>query len=137
MEPIIIKGNRYQDERGTICYNNDFKTLGVKRVYTIVNINADFIRGWQGHKIEQRWFSAIAGSFTIRIVKIDCWDQPSKNLPVLEFVVDCSNMDVVHIPKGYANSIQANEEQSKLLVLSDYELGEVQDEFRFPVDYFN
>ena len=137
MEPVIINGNRFVDGRGAICYNNDFKTLGIKRVYSIENIDAKLIRAWQGHKIEQRWFSAIVGSFTIRLIKIDNWESPTKDLPILEFVVGSENLDVLHVPNGYANSIQANEEHSKLLVLSNYELGEVQDEIRFPVDYFN
>ena len=137
MEPKLIKGNNHQDERGIIRYNNDFKALGTKRVYTIENVNTSFVRAWQGHKIEQRWFSAIAGSFTIKLVKIDLWENPSKDLPVLEFFLSSENMDVLYVPAGYANSVQANEEQSKLLVFADFELGEVQDEFRFPTDYFN
>lgn len=137
MKPTIIKGNRHQDDRGTIRYNNDFKTLGIKRVYTIENVDTQFIRAWQGHRVEQRWFSAIAGSFTIRLVKIDFWDNPGKDLPVLEFIISSENLDVLYVPAGYANSVQANDEQSKLLVFADYDLGEVQDEIRFPSDYFN
>ena len=137
MGPVIINGNRFVDGRGTICYNNDFKTLGIKRVYSIENVDTKLVRAWQGHKIEQRWFSAIVGSFTIRLIKIDNWETPTKDLPILEFIISSENLDVLHVPMGYANSIQANEEHSKLLVLSNYELGEVQDEIRFPVDYFN
>lgn len=137
MKPAIILGNHFKDDRGTVNFNNDFNALGIKRVYILENNSLDFIRGWQGHQIEQRWFSAIVGSFKIKLIKIDSWENPSKDLPVFEFVLTDNNLDVLHVPQGYISSIQANEDQSKLLVLGDYELGEVQDEFRFPIDYFN
>ncbi|MBF8457194.1 WxcM-like domain-containing protein [Kaistella sp. G5-32] len=137
MEPTIIKGNHFKDDRGTVIFNNDFNALGIKRVYTLENNSTDFARCWQGHKIEQRWFSAISGSFTIKLIEIDLWENPSKDLKVLEFVLSAENLDVLHIPKGFVTSIQADEEQSKLLVFADYELGEIKDEFRFPADYFN
>ena len=137
MEPTLINGNHHQDERGTICFNNDFNALGIKRVYIIQNINTSFIRAWQGHQIEQRWFSATVGSFNIKLIKIDSWDNPTKNLEVLEFVLDAKNLDVLHIPPGFVSAIQALEEDSKLLVFADYFLGEIKDEFRFPGDYFN
>lgn len=137
MGPTLIKGNCHQDDRGTICFNNDFNALGIKRVYTIQNINTSFIRAWQGHQIEQRWFSATSGIFKIKLIKIDFWDSPSKNLEVLEFVLDAENLDILHVPAGFVTSIQAVKEHSKLLVFADYLLGELKDEFRFPGDYFN
>ncbi|KIA89111.1 sugar epimerase [Kaistella jeonii] len=137
MKAKIISGNRHQDDRGTICFNNDFNALGIKRVYTIQNVDSNFIRGWQGHQIEQRWFSAVSGSFKIKLIEIDSWENPSKDLRVLEFILSAENLDVLHIPQGFVTSIQAIDDQSKLLVFADYELGEVQDEFRFPADYFN
>lgn len=137
MEPKIICGNQHQDHRGTIFFNNDFKALGIKRVYIIENADCKFIRAWQGHQIEQRWFSAIAGSFKIKLIEIDHWENPSKNLPVLEFILEANTLDILLIPKGFITSIQANEEQSKLLVFADYDLGEVDDEYRFPNDYFS
>lgn len=137
MKPEIIKGKNHQDERGVIRFNNDFNALGIKRLYSIENVNTTFIRGWQGHKIEQRWFSAIFGSFNIKLIEIDDWESPSKNLPILEFNLSAENLDILHIPEGFVSSIQAREENSKLLLFSDFELGEVNDEYRFPADYFN
>lgn len=137
MEPKIISGNRHQDDRGTICFNNDFSALGIKRVYTIQNVDCNFIRAWQGHRIEQRWFSVVSGSFKIKLIEIDSWENPSKDLKVLEFILSAEHLDVLHVPNGFLNSIQAIDDQSKLLVFADYDLGEVKDEFRFPPDYFN
>lgn len=137
MQPKVIRGNHYTDHRGSLTFNNDFNALGIKRVYTIENKTLDFVRAWQGHRIEQRWFSAIVGSFKIKLIKIDHWEKPSKDLSIWEFTLSAENLDVLHISGGFATSIQALEEKSKLLLFADYQLGEIQDEFRYPSDYFN
>lgn len=137
MNPTIIKGGQFQDERGVLKFNNDFNAFGVKRIYTIENKSTDFIRGWQGHKIEQRWFSVIHGSFKIQLIQISNWENPSKNLPRSEFILKSESLDVLHIPSGYISSIQALEVNSKLLLFADYQLGEIQDEYRFDLNYFS
>ncbi len=136
MIPKVIRGNSRQDQRGTIRFNNDFSPAGVRRMYTIENAYTDFVRGWQGHRIEQRWFSAMSGSFRIKLIKIDDWEQPTESLPQMEFNLEAESCDVLHVPKGFISSIQATEENSKLLVFADYQLGEIKDEYRFPADYF-
>lgn len=133
---MLIKGKHHQDERGILRFNNDFNALGIKRIYTIENIDTNFVRAWQGHKIEQRWFSAIIGSFKIKLVEIDNWENPSKNLKISEFVLKAENLDFLHIPKGFVSSIQALDDDSKLLVFADYQLGEIHDEYRFNTNYF-
>lgn len=136
MKPAIIKGNRYKDDRGILKFNNDFDATEVKRVYTLQNVDSDFIRSWQGHQIEQRWFSSVLGSFKIKIIEPDNWRNPSKNLPVVEFILTAKNLDILHVPAGYITSIQAMEENAILLVFADYKLDENNDEYRFPSDYF-
>ena len=137
MRPQIIKGNFHQDARGILRFNNVFDMQSIKRMYTIENVDSDFIRGWQGHQIEQRWFSPIAGSFKIKLIEPNNWENPSRNLPVLEFVLNAESLDVLHVPPGFISSIQATAPNSKLLVFSDYALGEISDECKFPQDYFN
>ena len=137
LEPEIIRGNHHSDTRGTLTFNNDFNAIAIKRIYTVENASTDFIRAWQGHQIEQRWFSAMVGSFIIKLIKIDSWENPSKDLPVLEFILSSENLDVLHVPAGYVSSIQAKEAASKLMAFADYSLGEIEDEYRFPVNYFN
>ncbi|CAM3324140.1 WxcM-like domain-containing protein [Empedobacter stercoris] len=134
--PQSLKGNRHEDERGIITYNNDFDATQIKRIYTIENHSVDFIRGWQGHKIEQRWFAAMKGSFEIAVIKVDDFNNPSPHLPVQTFSLADEALTYLHIPAGCITAIQAKEENSKLLVLADYALGEVQDEFRFELNYF-
>lgn len=135
--PKIYKGNFFTDERGTIDFNNFFDASEIKRIYIIKNSSVDYKRGWQGHKIEQRWFCALHGSFSIRLIKIDDWQSPSKNLECLEFSLTNKILDVLHVPKGYISCIKAIEKDSKLLVMADYSLGEIVDEYRFKLNYFN
>ena len=136
MIPKLLKGDCHEDSRGALFYNNGFEMSAVKRIYVIENKSTDIIRAWQGHQIEQRWFSAIKGSFKIKLIAIDNWESPSKKSKKFEFVLDSKKLDILHIPSGYVSSIQLLEVRSKLLVMADYLLGAVEDEYRFPVDYF-
>lgn len=136
MTPILIKGNNHQDQRGVVRYNNDFDASRCKRIYIIENCSVAILRAWQGHRIEQRWFSAIQGSFLIQLIAVDNWESPSIFLPKLEYTLSANTLDILHIPSGYISSIQALEENSKLMVMANYQLGEIDDEFRYPFDYF-
>ncbi len=136
MEPTIIKGNVHTDFRGSLFYNNDFDAKEVKRIYFIENKDTNTVRAWQGHKIEQRWFSAVQGSFEIKLIEVDDWENPSKNSFVHSFILKANQLDILHVPKGYISSIQALELNSKLMLMADYLLGEVKDEYRFDADYF-
>ena len=136
MKTNLISGNCHQDERGQLFYNNDFDLASIKRMYVIENHSVDFVRAWQGHKAEQRWFSAVQGRFKIQLIAVDNWDTPSENLPRIEYHLHSEKLDILHIPAGYISSIQALEKKSKLVVMSDYHLGELNDEFRYPTDYF-
>jgi hypothetical protein len=136
MLPQLIKGNSHEDPRGTLIYNNDFDASAIERIYVIENKNTEFVRAWQGHKIEQRWFSAINGSFKIELIAIDDWNRPSKKSGRFEFVLDSKKLDVLHIPAGYVSSIQSVEEGAKLLVMANFALGALEDEYRYESDYF-
>jgi dTDP-4-dehydrorhamnose 3,5-epimerase-like enzyme len=136
MDPKIIQGNSHSDYKGLLLYNNDFDATEVKRIYTIENKDSKFIRGWQGHKIEQRWFSATQGSFKIALIEIDDWQNPSKALLPFTFELKSTQLNILHIPSGFISSIQSLEENSKLLVMADYLLGKIKDEYRYEADYF-
>lgn len=137
MEVKLIKGKHHTDQRGTLTFNNDFKMSDIKRMYTIENETVEFVRAWQGHKTEQRWFSAVAGSFKIKTVEIDNWSAPNKNLKQEEFILNSESLDVLHVPAGFMTSIQALEENSKIVSFANYELNEINDDHRFPSDYFS
>ncbi|KQT24068.1 sugar epimerase [Chryseobacterium sp. Leaf405] len=134
--PKIIHGEKYSDERGRLFFNNNFDVSPVKRIYFIENNSTEYIRGWTGHKIEQRWFTASKGVFIIKLIEIDNWENPSKNSEILEFELSSEKLDILYMPSGYVSAIRAKEENSKLLVMVNYSLGEINDEYRFPSDYF-
>ncbi len=140
MKPELLKGSIHNDSRGKITYNNNFSeqllNRGIKKVYTLQNTDTVFVRAWQGHAVEQRWFSALSGKFRVFLIEIDDWSHPSRDLAQLEFILTADQMEVLHVPAGYASSIQAMEESSVLLVMADYAQGELQDDYRFPADYF-
>ena len=135
MIPSIIFGGKYKDDRGLLRYNNSFDASIVKRIYIIEN-NLNFIRGWQGHKIEQRWFSAIKGQFKIQLIKIDNWIEPDKELKKTTFNLSDNTLDILQIPAGYITSSKSDEEGAKLLVMSDYMLNEISDNYKYPTNYF-
>lgn len=132
----LLEGKRHEDVRGVITYNNDFDASNIKRIYTIENHSTTFIRGWQGHQIEQRWFAAMKGAFEIAVIQVDDFENPSPYLPIQTFNLTDETLTYLQIPAGCITAIQANEKDSKLLVLSDYSLGEIKDEYRYPINYF-
>ncbi len=136
MEPNLILGNCHQDQRGILKYNNQFDASKVKRMYLIQNATREFNRGWQGHKIEQRWFSAMTGKFTIQLIKVDDWKNPDEKLKPFVFELSSEELHFLHIPSGYISCIQAQSEHAKLLVMADYHLGEINDDYRFSLEQF-
>lgn len=133
---MLLEGKKHQDERGIITYNNEFDASQVKRIYTIENLSNNFIRGWQGHKVEQRWFACMQGSFEISVIEVDDFENPLKDLTITKYLLTDEVLTYLHIPSGCITAIQSKENNSKLLVLADYGLGEINDEYRFPIDYF-
>lgn len=135
MNPELIKGKIYSDNRGKLSYNNEFDASSVKRIYFIENAE-DFIREWQGHKIEQRWFAAVSGKFLVKLVKVDNWETPDEDLSVVSYELKSEELDILHVPGGFVSSIQALAVDSKLLVMADHFLGEIDDEYRYSKNYF-
>lgn len=136
LAPKIIPGGRHEDLRGVLGFNNSFDMTAVKRLYTISNTIQSPNRGWQGHKVESRWFSSLLGSFEIALIAIDNWDNPPRNSVKLKFMLQDHSCDVLHIPPGYVSCIKMLDNHSKLLVFSDYTLGEINDEFRYDINHF-
>ena len=134
--PQLKTGNGFTDERGTLSFNNEFDASEVKRIYFIENKTTVIVRAWQGHQIEKRWFTAVNGSFLVRLIKIDDWDSPSPKLIPKIYHLVSQDFEILHIPQGYASSIQALEENSKLMVMGNYFLGETKDEYKYDQNYF-
>ena len=136
--PALIPGGSHTDHRGTISFVNDFDMSQIKRFYIIQNNDTSTIRAWRGHITEQRWFSVVQGEFLIRLVKIDDWKSPSKDLAVEEYSLSSENPEVLHIPTGYASWVKAAIDHSKLIVFADHGIEHAkEDDYLFPEDYFN
>jgi len=137
LNPVLIPGGQHADHRGTLTFLNDFNMSEIKRFYIIQNKDIDIIRAWRAHKIEQRWFYAVDGEFLIKVVKIDSFESPAKHLPVEEYLISAKSNQVLHIPVGYATSVQATTNESKLLVFADYGIENAKlDDYLYPQDYF-
>lgn len=137
MIPKTIQGGNFSDHRGTISYVNDFKFTNIERFYIISNSEENPIRAWQGHKLDAKNFYCISGSFKIYFVKIDNWENPSKELTVESIFVSVNDSKIVHIPAGYANAIESLEKDSKLISFSTLPLPNVgDDDIRYASDYW-
>lgn len=82
-------------------------------------------------------FYCLRGSFKIHFIKIDNWENPSKNLVIETILVSELESKIVHIPAGYANAIESLESNSKLMSFSTLPLANVKDDdVRYPCDYW-
>lgn len=133
-----IKGGIARDHRGQIRFVNDFDMSVVKRFYIITNKDTELIRGWRAHRIEQRWFYVIRGSFVLDVVRIDNWQNPSRDLLVERLVLNSENQEVVHLTAGFGTAFQATEENSELLVFADKGIEHAPfDDYTYSTDYFS
>lgn len=137
MKPKLIQGGNFKDDRGQIDFVNDFDLSPVKRMYFTTNADTETIRAWQGHKIESRWFTCVKGSFEVKLVCVDNWETPSKKRETFEYKLSANNPQVLYIPNGFLNGFQALEEDSKLMILSNYGLDEnPNDNYRFDLKQY-
>lgn len=137
MQPYILYGVNSTDERGTVGYLNQFDLSRVKRFYTIEHPNTDVVRGWRGHRIDQRWFHVSRGSFLVTLVQIDDWASPNPNGAQLIYTLLELDFPILYMPAGYASKIQALEKDSKMIVFADSTAEEgMEDNYLYPVDYF-
>jgi dTDP-4-dehydrorhamnose 3,5-epimerase-like enzyme len=138
MIPKIIQGGNFSDHRGTISFVNDFSFKDIERFYIISNSDDSPIRAWQGHKLDAKNFYCLTGSFKIHFVKVDNWEEPSKNVIIETILMSESDSKLVHIPPGYANAVESLESNSKLISFSTLPLSDVRnDDVRYPSDYWN
>ena len=136
-KPLIILGNKHTDAKGDIGFVNEFDMKEVRRFYRIRNSNSQLKRGWRAHKIEQRWLSVLSGTFNVKVIKIDSWENPAKTLQSQSYHLT-NNNSVLHVPRGYATCIEAMEPNSEMILFADSLIEEAKkDNYLFPVDYFD
>ena len=138
MKPKLIKGDRIYDNRGSLRFSNNLGFKNIKRFYIVHNFNSHFIRAWHGHLKEEKFITCIKGTFQVSAVKITNIKKPSKSSKIFNYVLNESNNDFIHIPKGYANGSMSLEDNSKLLIFSSSKLKDsIKDDYRFEYNYWN
>lgn len=136
-QPKIIRGGTFSDERGFMRYVNDFNFEDVKRFYLIKHPATSVVRAWQGHQFEKKYFYPITGSFVVAWVKIDDFENPSKDLKPEYYNLSADHSEIVSVPKGYANGLKALEPGSEIMVLSDMDLEQsVNEKIRYPAAWW-
>ena len=120
----IIDGEIFRDQRGQISSLNAFRFPGVERFYFIHHPDISVIRGWHGHQYEKKWFYCVKGAFTIGLVEIDNWENPSPDLKAQKYHLTEQESKIICVPEGYANCIKASIPGSILLVFSGKTLPE-------------
>ena len=132
--PNLVVGDQHIDARGKISFINDFDMLAVRRMYMLTYDSPSTTRGWRAHRREQRWFTALNGSFRISTVEIDDWVKPSKALPMLTFNLEEAHLKVLHVPPGFGTFIEALEPNSKILVYGDYLIDQAANDYNTPLN---
>lgn len=133
----IIKGKLHYDHRGIVRFVNDFTFDGIKRLYAITHPDTSTIRAWQGHQQETKYLFVTKGSFVINWIKIDNWQNPSKDLAINTYVLSERQSEILIIPPGHVNGFKALEPDSIMIVFSDMRLEDSKnDDFRFDVDFW-
>lgn len=120
----VIDGEIFRDQRGQISSLNAFRFPGVERFYFIHHPDTSVIRGWHGHQHEKKWFYCVKGAFTIGLVEIDNWENPSPDLKAQKYHLTEQESRIICVPEGYANCIKASIPSSILLVFSGKTLPE-------------
>lgn len=133
-KPSVIPGGISSDERGVVCFVNDFDFKYVDRFYWVRAHQAKKPRGWVGHRREHKWFSAVAGTVLLFVVQPDTWVAPSSDLPVQRFTLSSTKPTVLHIPPGYATASLPLTEEAILLIFSSGKIENAnEDNYRFPL----
>lgn len=135
MSISVIEGEVFTDERGKLGFFNKLNMSEIVRFYEITPSNEQIIRGWQAHKKENKWFYCIAGSFVIYVVKIDDFNNPSKNCVKQKILLNSNEPKILYISGGYASGFRAKEKNSRMQVFSNFDLEKSkQDDFRYSID---
>ncbi len=137
MKTTLIQGSSFSDNRGKLLFFNAFDMKEIVRFYQIQPNDSEFIRGWQAHKDEKKWFYCSRGGFTVNLVKVDNFEKPSTNLTSETFFLESNELQILAIPKGYATAFKAIDSDSELIVYSNFTLEQSKnDDFRFSLDTF-
>jgi dTDP-4-dehydrorhamnose 3,5-epimerase len=137
-KPFLMAGGLAADDRGEVGFVNDFRFEGVKRFYTVSNHRQGFVRAWHAHRREGKYVTAVSGAAVIGAVRIDNWENPSRDLPVERFVLSANKPGVVYVPPGYANGFMSLTPDLKLIFFSTSSLEDSHgDDIRYDSRYWD
>lgn len=137
-KPKLIQGGIAVDDRGSLSFVNDFDFGDIKRFYMVENHQQGFVRAWHAHKKESKCVMVVAGSALIGAVKIDDWENPSKDTLAEKFVLSDRKPSILYIPAGYANGFMSLTEDAKIIFFSSSSLEESKgDDFRYSAQYWD
>ena len=135
--PLLLNIGKSEDHRGSVEFYNELKLDYYKRFYIVSNPIEGTVRAWHGHKIEEKLIKVLKGEFLICLVKVDNWDQPSKNLEILKYKLN-ENSGLLYVPSGYANGAINLNSDSKVMYFSSLVLKDsINDDYRFDSKYWN
>lgn len=128
----------FEDIRGKLLYNNGFAMDEIKRMYIIQPADTSFIRGWQGHQEERKWFYCNKGQFKVYVVKVSDFGNPDGTIMPESFHLSFKDPKLLMIDKGYATAFKALEDGASLMVFSDMTTNQSKnDDFRFDLQTWN
>jgi dTDP-4-dehydrorhamnose 3,5-epimerase len=135
---ILYSGDLAVDDRGEVGFVNDFDFAGVKRFYMVKNHRSGFVRAWHAHQREAKYVTVSEGAALVGAVKIDDWQNPSKDLPVSRYVLSARKPRVLFIPAGYANGFMSLTEDARLIFFSTSTLKDsMGDDIRYDARYWD
>ena len=137
-EPKLIEGGLAVDDRGELGFVNDFNFAEVKRFYRVTNHKSGFVRAWHAHRREAKYVTVMRGAAVVGAVKVDNWEQPSRECKVRRYVVSAGKPSVLYIPVGYANGFMSLTEDTIMVFFSTSTLEESRgDDVRYDPRYWD
>jgi len=132
--PRLIEGGLHVDTRGSVVFVNDFDFGGVDRFYVVRSHKPYELRGWVGHRREQKWFFVVQGTSLIAVVRPDHWQLPTSDLTVERFTLSAAKPQILYVPPGHATGSTNLTGDAVLLVFSSGKIEDTKaDDYRFPV----
>lgn len=136
-QPSLIQPSRHIDERGILSHFRNTVLDSVRRIYFITSSPEAGFRGWHGHKYESKTFFVIDGIVKVSCVRVVSWDAEPTGEDQESFVLEKSRNELLVVPEGFANGIEACSESATVMVLSNRSLADSQrDDYRFPPESF-
>ena len=137
-DPVLLEGGLAVDDRGSVAFVNAFDFEGVKRFYVVANHRQGFVRAWHAHRREAKYVTVVTGAAVVAAVRIDDWENPSREAPVQRFVLTAEKPSVLFIPPGYANGFMSLTQDARLVFFSTSSVEESRgDDIRFDARHWD